>query len=75
MGKYLRPWWVNQKWTVKAIAILDSPSGKFKRGDWIEIYSEASKKEAQQLAKAWSAKHNTPTMVEPGPGHPSRRGT
>ena len=68
-----RPWWIPQQWIVKAIAISDAPSGVFKRGDWIEIYSQTTKKEAEQLAKAWSAKHSTPTMVEPGPGHKSRR--
>jgi len=68
-----RPWWVHQKWTVKAVAVRDAPSGAFKRGDWIEIYTEATKKEAQRLAKAWGARHKTPTLVEPGPGHLSRR--
>lgn len=68
------PWWKHQQWTVKAVATLDSPSGGFKRGDWIEIYSESTKKEAQRLAKEWSAKMSTPTMVEPGTGHKSRRG-
>ena len=72
--KYLRPWYVGQRWAVEAIATIDSPSGTFKRGDWIEIFNDATKKKAQRNAADWSAKMHTKTRVVPGPGHKSRRG-
>jgi hypothetical protein len=72
--KYLQPWWVTQRWAVKAVAVRDASDGSFRRGDWIEIYSASTKSEAQRLAKEWSLKMSTPTTVEPGAGHKARRG-
>lgn len=72
MGKR-RPYWALEKWIVKAVATGDAPSGAYKRGDWIMIHSAATKKEAQQLAKLWSATEHTPTMVEPGSDHKTSR--
>jgi hypothetical protein len=72
--KYLRPWYVGQRWAVEAVATFDSPSGTFKRGDWVEIYNDATKKEAQRNATAWSASMHTQTRVVPGAGHKTRRG-
>lgn len=69
--RYLQPWWVPQRWVVKTRATI--PARNFKVGDWIMIYMAPTKKEAQQLADEWRAKMGSPTVVEPGPGHKSRR--
>lgn len=71
--KYLQPWWVSQRWSVEAIARLDSPSGTYKKGDWILIYSGETKKKAEQDAREWTARTGAKTRVIPGPGHKSRR--
>jgi hypothetical protein len=68
------PWWVGQEWSVKTKAQRSASDGRYQAGDWIEIYNARSKKEAQRLAKEWSDEMKSPTMVEPGPGHRSRRG-
>lgn len=73
MSKYRSPWWVGQQWSVKTKAKRAASDGRYAAGDWIEIYSTASKKEAQRLAEAWGAEMGTPTTVEPGAGHRSRR--
>jgi hypothetical protein len=70
---YRRPWWVHQRWSVKAVAKRPASDGRYQAGDWIEIHTTSSKKEAQRLAKEWSAEMGTPTTVEPGAGHRSRR--
>lgn len=69
------PWWVGQEWSVKTKALRPASDGSYKVGDWIEIYNARSKKEAQRLAKAWSAEMKSPTTVEPGRGHRTRRTT
>jgi hypothetical protein len=72
--KYRRPWWVGQRWEVETIAHSDSPSGRFKKGDWILIYSGATKKEAQEDARRWGQTTGQQTRVVPGAGHKTRRG-
>lgn len=71
---YRSPWWVSQRWSVKTVAKRPASDGRYQAGDWIEIYTTSTKKEAQRLAKEWSASTKMPTMVEPGAGHRSRRG-
>lgn len=72
-SKQRKPWYVSQRWSVETIATLDSP-GRFKKGDWIEIYCDATKKQAEEDAARWRSTHNSPTRVVPGPGHKTRRG-
>lgn len=71
--KKLEPWWKRQQWSVKTVSKVDSPRGAYKRGDWVEIYQTETKARAQAEAREWSKKTGQPTMVEPGPGHKSRR--
>lgn len=68
------PWYVHQRWSVEAVATRDALGGDFKKGDWIEIYVDSTKKKAEEDAARWSAEHHTPTRVVPGPGHKTRRG-
>jgi len=69
-----RPWHLTCCWSVEAVATRDALQGHFKKGDWIEIYCDSTKKQAVENAGRWSAEHHTPTRVVPGPGHKTRRG-
>ena len=69
-----------QQWSVETVAPHDSPGGSgpgpaFQKGDWIEIYSAETKRQAEKDAARWKKEHdNVPTRVVPGPGHKTRRG-
>jgi hypothetical protein len=71
--KYRSPWWVSQRWSVETIAEVSPEHGRYKKGDWIEIYNGATKKAANELAASWTAKTGQPTRVVPGAGHKTRR--
>lgn len=72
--KYRSPWWVSQRWNVETIASHDSPRGKYKKGDWVVIYSGATKKQAEEDARRWTATTGQQARIVAGPGHKSRRG-
>lgn len=72
-NKKKRPWWVGERWSVQAVSNCDMPHRNVNVGDWVDIYTAKTRKEANADAKAWTEKTGQPTRVVPGKGHPKRR--